>query len=76
MPIDTIILKTIAVDPASSGMGLGGALIDLVQRGARDLGFRARDPRVDPRDERLADDQRSLRADDQALCAVFATARA
>jgi GNAT superfamily N-acetyltransferase len=40
VPIDTVILKTIAVDPAMSGMGLGGALIDLVQRSARDLGFR------------------------------------
>jgi GNAT superfamily N-acetyltransferase len=39
-PIDTVILKTIAVDPAMSGMGLGGALMDLVQRSARDLGFR------------------------------------
>jgi GNAT superfamily N-acetyltransferase len=40
VPIDTVILKTIAVDPAMSGMGLGGALMDLVQRRARDLGFR------------------------------------
>ena len=39
-PIDTVILKTIAVDPAMSGRGLGGALMDLVQRRARDLGFR------------------------------------
>ncbi len=40
VPIDTVILKTIAVDPAVSGMGLGGALMDIVQRSARDLGFR------------------------------------
>lgn len=40
VPIDTVILKTVAVDPAMSGMGLGGALTDLVQRSARDLGFR------------------------------------
>lgn len=39
-PIDTVILKTIAVDPAVGGMGLGGVLMDLVQRRARDLGFR------------------------------------
>jgi GNAT superfamily N-acetyltransferase len=38
-PIDTVILKTIAVDPSMTGMGLGGALMDLVQRRARDLGF-------------------------------------
>jgi GNAT superfamily N-acetyltransferase len=38
--IDTVILKTIAVDPSIGGMGLGGALIDLVQREARQLGFR------------------------------------
>jgi GNAT superfamily N-acetyltransferase len=36
---DTVILKTIAVDPRVSGMGLGGALMDLVQRSARQLGF-------------------------------------
>jgi GNAT superfamily N-acetyltransferase len=32
---DTVILKTIAVHPSWSGMGLGGALIDLVRRSAR-----------------------------------------
>ena len=37
---DTVILKTIAVDPSVSGMGLGGALMDLVQRRARQMGFR------------------------------------
>jgi GNAT superfamily N-acetyltransferase len=36
----TVILKTIAVDPSVSGMGLGGVLMDLVQRSARRLGFR------------------------------------
>jgi GNAT superfamily N-acetyltransferase len=36
----TVIMKTLAVDPASTGMGLGGALFDLAQRAARDLGFR------------------------------------
>jgi GNAT superfamily N-acetyltransferase len=39
-PVDTVILKTIAVDPAFSGSGLGGAMLDLVQRAARRLGFR------------------------------------
>lgn len=38
--VDTVILKTIAVDPALSGMGLGGVLMDLVQRTARQMGFR------------------------------------
>lgn len=38
--IDTVILKTIAVHPSLSGMGLGGVLMDLVQRSARQLGFR------------------------------------
>jgi GNAT superfamily N-acetyltransferase len=37
---DTVILKTVAVDPAVAGMGLGGVLMDLVQREARDIGFR------------------------------------
>jgi GNAT superfamily N-acetyltransferase len=37
---DTVILKTIAVHPDAAGIGLGGALIDLVQRSARQLGFR------------------------------------
>ncbi len=53
VPIDTVILKTIAVDPAMSGMGLGGALMDLVQRARARPGLSTRDPRVDPRDERL-----------------------
>lgn len=38
--IDRVILKTVAVGPAFTGMGLGGALMDLVQRAARHLGFR------------------------------------
>jgi len=38
-PVDTVILKTIAVHPSVAGSGLGGALMDLVQRGARQLGF-------------------------------------
>ena len=38
--IDTVIIKTLGVDPAMSGMGLGGALVALVQRRARRLGFR------------------------------------
>jgi GNAT superfamily N-acetyltransferase len=38
--VDTVILKTTAVHPAVAGMGLGGALVDLVQQGARRLGFK------------------------------------
>ena len=38
--VDTVILKTIAVHPSVTGMGLGGVLMDLVQRSARHLGFR------------------------------------
>ena len=38
--LETIILKTIAVDPAFSGIGLGGVLMDLVQQKAREIGFR------------------------------------
>jgi GNAT superfamily N-acetyltransferase len=37
---DTVILKTIAVDPRVAGMGLGGVLMDLVQRRALEIGFR------------------------------------
>ena len=37
--MDTVILKTIAVDPSAAGIGLGGALFDLVQRSARHMGF-------------------------------------
>jgi len=38
--IDTIVIKTLAVDPSVGGMGLGGALIGLAQRKAGELGFR------------------------------------
>jgi GNAT superfamily N-acetyltransferase len=38
--IDTIVLKTMAVAPSCRGMGLGGVLMDDVQRAARALGFR------------------------------------
>jgi GNAT superfamily N-acetyltransferase len=38
--IETIILKTIAVDPAVAGMGLGGVLMDVVQERAHEIGFR------------------------------------
>lgn len=38
--IDTVILKTMAVDASCRGMGLGGVLMDDVQRTARGLGFR------------------------------------
>ena len=37
---DTVIVKTVGVDPDVSGMGLGGALVALVQRRASRLGFR------------------------------------
>jgi len=37
--IDTIILKTVAVHPAFQGIGLGGVLMDLVQRSARRMGY-------------------------------------
>jgi predicted N-acetyltransferase YhbS len=39
-PVDTVILKTLAVDPSIRGLGLGGTLMDLGQRSARELGFR------------------------------------
>lgn len=38
--IDTVVLKTMAVDPSCRGLGLGGVLMDDVQRTARALGFR------------------------------------
>jgi GNAT superfamily N-acetyltransferase len=38
--IDTIVFKTLAVDPSVGGMGLGGALTNFAQRKARELGFR------------------------------------
>lgn len=36
----TVIMKTMAVDPAVGGIGLGGTLFDLAQRSAHRLGFR------------------------------------
>ena len=36
----TVILKTVAVDPSVSGIGLGGVLMDHVQRAARRSGYR------------------------------------
>ena len=38
--VDTVVLKTMAVDQSCRGMGLGGVLMDDVQRAARGLGFR------------------------------------
>jgi GNAT superfamily N-acetyltransferase len=38
--LDTVIVKTIAVDPSASAIGLGGVLVDLVQRSAGQMGFR------------------------------------
>ncbi len=38
--VDTIIVKTLAVDPSVGGMGLGGMLTALAQRTAHELGFR------------------------------------
>jgi GNAT superfamily N-acetyltransferase len=38
--VDTVILKTMAVHPEMAGHGLGGLLMDEVQRSARSLGFR------------------------------------
>jgi GNAT superfamily N-acetyltransferase len=37
---DTVILKTMAVDPAFARLGLGGVLMDDVQQAARAIGFR------------------------------------
>ena len=37
--MDTVVLKTLAVDPSVRGLGLGGALLDLAQREAHVLGF-------------------------------------
>jgi GNAT superfamily N-acetyltransferase len=39
-PVDTVILKTLAVDTSARGIGLGGALLDLAQRTAHTLGYR------------------------------------
>jgi ribosomal protein S18 acetylase RimI-like enzyme len=40
IPIDTIVMKTLAVDPSAGGLGLGSALLDEAQRIARQRGFR------------------------------------
>lgn len=37
--IDTVVLKTMAVHPSARGLGLGGLLMDDVQRAARRAGF-------------------------------------
>lgn len=39
-PMDTAILKTLAVSPDARGAGLGGALLGLAQRRAHQLGYR------------------------------------
>ena len=39
-PVDTVIVKTLAVDPAWRGRGLGGLLVRQVQERARQRGFR------------------------------------
>jgi predicted N-acetyltransferase YhbS len=39
VPVDTVILKTLAVDESARGFGLGGALLDLAQRGGHALGY-------------------------------------
>jgi GNAT superfamily N-acetyltransferase len=39
-PVDTVIVKTVAVDPRASRLGLGGILADVVHRRAADMGFR------------------------------------
>jgi GNAT superfamily N-acetyltransferase len=38
--VQTILVKTVAVHPSVRGIGLGGVLVDMVQRKARELGFR------------------------------------
>jgi GNAT superfamily N-acetyltransferase len=40
LAVDTVIVKTVGVDPTVSSMGLGGLLVELVQREASRLGFR------------------------------------
>lgn len=37
--VDTVILKTMAVHPSMGGAGVGGVLMDRVQRAARELGY-------------------------------------
>jgi predicted N-acetyltransferase YhbS len=38
--VDTVVVKTVGVDPGVAGMGLGGLLVALVQREASRLGYR------------------------------------
>jgi GNAT superfamily N-acetyltransferase len=39
-PVETLIMKTLAVHPSVGGIGLGSVLMDVVQRAARERGFR------------------------------------
>lgn len=39
--VDTVIIKTLAVDPAQRGKGIGGALVRVVQERARESGYRS-----------------------------------
>ena len=39
-PVDTVVVKTLAVDPDWQGVGLGGALATVVQEAARQKGYR------------------------------------
>jgi GNAT superfamily N-acetyltransferase len=61
----TLIIKTVAVHPTYSGIGLASALVDLTQQTARRLGF-----------ERVIhalmhDDNPSRRISDEAVCVVW-----
>ena len=38
--VDTVVVKTLAVDPEARGAGLGGALVRAVQERARRKGYR------------------------------------
>jgi len=40
LPVDTVVLKTLAVSPSHSSAGLGGALMSACQQAARQLGYR------------------------------------
>jgi ribosomal protein S18 acetylase RimI-like enzyme len=40
IPIDTVVMKTLAVDPSAAGVGLGSALLEEAQQVARRRGFR------------------------------------
>jgi ribosomal protein S18 acetylase RimI-like enzyme len=39
IPIDTVVMKTLAVDPSAGGVGLGSALLDEAQQVARRRGY-------------------------------------